>query len=374
MKLKALALKEARDIFSNRIYMLLILVQVIIILGAYGLAIVSSVAADPQLIERWGGSGFLKVGVVDGDGLLTEGLEREGLSVREFSDIESARKSLGSEVVAILYLSGGDVRIEADTSSVFYTIMSERLQGAASWYINQKRFRESGLPSGTIQALEEPVKLKVVPIRREDYRPLALESSYFVEIMYGFILPFVVFLPFFLGSNMVTDSVVGEKERKTFEVLLMVPLSETMIILGKILPSLVFSFIQSMLWLGLLVLLRVPVYNMPLLALLLLITGLAFIGVGLFISILADSTKEANSAITVVLFFATFILFVPLFMDMGALTPLIRFIPSLIIVKMSSGPHLDPVIIYDMVPSTVFSVLIFLAAVVSFRREGVIRL
>ncbi|REE28030.1 ABC-2 type transport system permease protein [Methanothermobacter defluvii] len=374
MKLKALALKEARDIFSNRIYMLLILVQVIIILGAYGLAIVSSVAADPQLIERWGGSGFLKVGVVDGDGLLTEGLEREGLSVREFSDIESARKSLGSEVVAILYLSGGDVRIEADTSSVFYTIMSERLQGAASWYISQKRFRESGLPSVTIQALEEPVKLKVVPIRREDYRPLALESSYFVEIMYGFILPFVVFLPFFLGSNMVTDSVVGEKERKTFEVLLMVPLSETMIILGKIIPSLVFSFIQSMLWLGLLVLLRVPVYNMPLLALLLLITGLAFTGVGLFISILADSTKEANSAITVVLFFATFILFVPLFMDMGALTPLIRFIPSLIIVKMSSGPHLDPVIIYDMVPSTVFSVLIFLAAVVSFRREGVIRL
>ncbi|MDI6818254.1 MAG: ABC transporter permease [Methanothermobacter thermautotrophicus] len=374
MKLKALALKEARDIFSNRIYMLLILVQVIIILGAYGLAIVSSVAADPQLIERWGGSGFLKVGVVDGDGLLTEGLEREGLSVREFSDIESARKSLGSEVVAIVYLSGGDVRIEADTSSVFYTIMSERLQGAASWYISQKRFRESGLPAGTIQALEEPVKLKVVPIRRDDYRPLALESSYFVEIMYGFILPFVVFLPFFLGSNMVTDSVVGEKERKTFEVLLMVPLSETMIILGKILPSLVFSFIQSMLWLGLLVLLRVPVYNMPLLALLLLIAGLAFIGVGLFISILADSTKEANSAITVVLFFATFILFVPLFMDMGALTPLIRFIPSLIIVKMSSGPHLDPVIIYDMVPSTVFSVLIFLAAVVSFRREGVIRL
>lgn len=374
MKLKALALKEARDIFSNRIYMLLILVQVIIILGAYGLAIVSSVAADPQLIERWGGSGFLKVGVVDGDGLLTEGLEREGLSVREFSDIESARKSLGSEVVAIVYLSGGDVRIEADTSSVFYTIMSERLQGAASWYISQKRFRESGLPSGTIQALEEPVKLKVVPIRREDYRPLALESSYFVEIMYGFILPFVVFLPFFLGSNMVTDSVVGEKERKTFEVLLMVPLSETMIILGKILPSLVFSFIQSMLWLGLLVLLRVPVYNMPLLALLLLITGLGFIGVGLFISILADSTKEANSAITVVLFFATFILFVPLFMDMGALNPLIRFIPSLIIVKMSSGPHLDPGIIYDMVPSTVFSVLIFLAAVVSFRREGVIRL
>lgn len=374
MKLKALALKEARDIFSNRIYMLLILVQVIIILGAYGLAIVSSVAADPQLIERWGGSGFLKVGVVDGDGLLTEGLEREGLSVREFSDIESARKSLGSEVVAIVYLSGGDVRIEADTSSVFYTIMSERLQGAASWYISQKRFRESGLPAGTIQALEEPVKLKVVPIRREDYRPLALESSYFVEIMYGFILPFVVFLPFFLGSNMVTDSVVGEKERKTFEVLLMVPLSETMIILGKILPSLVFSFIQSMLWLGLLVLLRVPVYNMPLLALLLLITGLGFIGVGLFISILADSTKEANSAITVVLFFATFILFVPLFMDMGALNPLIRFIPSLLIVKMSSGPHLDPVIIYDMVPSTVFSVLIFLAAVVSFRREGVIRL
>ncbi|WP_370004643.1 ABC transporter permease [Methanothermobacter sp. KEPCO 2] len=374
MKLKALTVKEARDIFSNRIYMLLVLVQVIIILGAYGLAVVSSVAADPELIGEWGGSRFLKVGVVGDERLLIEGLEREGLGVTKFPDLADARKSLGSGVVAIVYTSGGDVRIEADTGSAFYTIMSERLQRAASWYAEQKQFREAGIPASTVKALENPVKLKIIPINRDRYAPLAVDSSYFVEIMYGFIIPFVVFLPFFLGSNIVTDSVVGEKERKTFEVLLMVPLSETSVILGKITPALIFSFIQSLLWLGIVILLGVPVYNIPLLSIIMFLTGLGFTGTGLFISILADSTKEANSAITVVLFFATFLLFVPLFMDMGIFNPIIRFIPSIIMVKLSSSPYLNPGLIYDMLPAALLSVILFAASVVSFRREGVIRL
>ncbi len=41
--------------------------------------------------------------------------------------------------------------------------------------------------------------------------------------MYGFIVPFVLLLPFFMASNIVNDSIVGKGE-KTFEVLLMTPL------------------------------------------------------------------------------------------------------------------------------------------------------
>jgi len=375
MKFLALSKKEALDILSNRLYILLVLVQVIILLGAYGLAAASSVAADPQLIDTWGGGRFLRIGLdVDEKGsLLDESLRREGLNVSYYS-VEDGRRALGSKILAFVYLKGGDIAVEADTSSVFYTVMSEKLRRATSDYARRKQFREAGLPASMISALENPVNLKVVPRNREGYRPLVLESSYFVEIMYGFIVPFILFLPFFLGSNMVTDSIVGEKERKTFEVLLMTPLPDTLIILGKIIPPLMFSFLQGMLWIIILSALKVPIYNIPLILVLLLFTGLAFTGVGMFISTLADSTKEANSAITVALFFATFILFVPLFMDMGPLTDLVPMIPSYVLVRLSSCPHCGPEALISMVPSGVASILIFAASIVSFRREGVIRL
>jgi ABC-2 type transport system permease protein len=116
-----------------------------------------------------------------------------------------------------------------------------------------------------------------------------------------------------MASNIVTDSVVGERERKTFEVLLMTPLTSSMVILGKTIPILSFSILQSIAWILLLDLLKVPIYNPVMIFLILLFVGLAFIGVGIIISMLVDSTKEANSAITLALVFATFMLFVPLF-------------------------------------------------------------
>ena len=48
MKLTALARKEAQDILKNKIYLLVVFVQVFILLGAFGLAITSSIASDPS--------------------------------------------------------------------------------------------------------------------------------------------------------------------------------------------------------------------------------------------------------------------------------------------------------------------------------------
>nr|WP_286243500.1 hypothetical protein [Methanobacterium ferruginis] len=83
--------------------------------------------------------------------------------------------------------------------------------------------------------------------------------------------------------------------------------------MGKIIPILIFSLIQCLAWILVLVLLKIPIYHTALLLLVLFFMGLGFIGVGILISMLVDSTKEANSAITMVLVFATFILFIPLF-------------------------------------------------------------
>lgn len=220
----------------------------------------------------------------------------------------------------------------------------------------------------------DPVNLQVVNINQGHPANIALNSSYFVEIMYGFVVPFILLLPFFLASNIVTDSIVGERERKTFEVLLMTPISSSDVMLGKTLPILFFSLIQSVAWIILLDILRVPIYNPILMFMVLFFMGLGFIGIGILLSMFVDSTKEANSAITIILVFATFILFMPLFIKTAYFSLILNYIPTVIMVKIASTPNISPDIIISALPTIIISIIIFGFTVKYFRRERAIRL
>jgi len=218
------------------------------------------------------------------------------------------------------------------------------------------------------------VNLNVVPLKKNESSRLALNSPYFVEIMYGFLVPFILLLPLFLASNIVTDSIVGERERKTFEVLLMAPISNSMVIFGKTLPILSFALIQSMAWILLLDLLGVPIYNALTLFLILFFIGLGFISIGIIISMFVDSTKEANSAITIVLVFATFILFTPLFIKASYFEAILNFIPTVLMVKLASTPVLNFKTLLYTVPTALISMILFLITERYFRHERAIRL
>jgi len=377
MKLTALAKKEGQDILKNRIYLLVVFVQVFIILGTFGIAIASSIASDPALLDQYGATSILKVGVSDnirGTELETDLLDQK-LQLVYYNNISDAQKFLRTSLVAVIDVNPPgslNVTVNTDTSNVFYPVVSTKVNNAVNEYQLQKKLASTGLNTTEIQRILNPVNLQVVNLNENHQANLALNSSYFVEIMYGFIVPFILLLPFFLASNIVTDSVVGERERKTFEVLLMTPIS--MVMLGKIMPILFFSLIQSAVWIGLLDLLKVPIYNPVLIFILLFFMGLGFVGIGILLSMFVDSTKEANSAITIILVFATFILFMPLFIKTSYFTPILNYIPTVIMVKMASTPNINLNIIFSALPTILISLMIFGFTIRYFRRERAIRL
>ncbi|MDP3066153.1 MAG: ABC transporter permease [Methanobacteriaceae archaeon] len=377
MKLWALSKKEAQDILGNKIYLLVVLVQVFIILGAFGLAVASSVVSDPALLDQYGITSNIKVGMTQDlqGSQLAQDLEAQKLKLVYYNSTQQANQFLGGQLAAVVTISPpGEVQVQLDNANVFYQVASTKVRKAVNNFQTRRILHYSGLTSEKIKAIQEPVTLKEVPVAENEKVEIALESAYFVEIMYGFIMPFILLLPFFLASNIVTDSIVGERERKTFEILLMVPLSSTMVVLGKIIPILAFSLIQSVAWILLLDLLQVPIFNTLLMVAVLFSMGLGFIGVGILISILVDSTKEANSAITLVLVFATFILFVPLFIKSGMFQGVFNFIPTVLMVKIASTPVIGLEIMLYLLPTIVISILVFLVTVRSFKHERAIRL
>ncbi len=378
MKVIALAKKEAADILTNRIYLLVVFVQIFIILGAFGLCMVSSVMTNPDLLERWGATSSLKVGMsqdLEGS-ILARNLEEEKLNVLYYDDIKKARTLVGSELIALVEVSQPqeDVTVQVDTSNIFYPIVSQKIKDATDKFKLEKKLISAGTSESEIQRLENPIVIKEIKINQKEEAKLALDTSYFVQIMYGFVVPFVLILPFFLACNIVTDSIVGERERKTFEVLLMTPLLGFEVIAGKILPILSFSILQSLAWILLLNFLRVPIYNVFFLFFILFFVGLGFIGIGIILSMLVDSTKEANSAITLVLVFATFFLFIPLFVKASFFDRILNFIPTVLMVKLSSSPTFQPDLIHYFIPTALMSIIIFLTAVGYFKHERAIRL
>lgn len=376
-KIVALARKESRDILQNKIYLLVVFVQIFIILGAVGLVVVAAVSSDPALMDQSGITSALTIGLPTDlkESSLAKYLEEEKIALKYYKTTEDAKPFLGDELVAIIDLSdSGSVVVQIDNSNVFYPVTSSKINNAVNNYNTETALKKAGLNENQVKIIQNPVNFRIIKINQDKEVPLILDNAYFVELIYGFIMPFILLLPFFLASNIVTDSVVGEKERKTFEVLLMTPLSSYMVIIGKTFPILLFSLIQSLTWMGFLNLLKVPIYNPVLLALVLFFMGLGFIGIGILISMLVDSTKEANSAITLVLVFATFILFVPLFVKSGVFQGIFNFIPTVLMVKLASTPTIKPEIMLYILPTLIISFLIFLGTVRSFKHERAIRL
>lgn len=378
MKLLALYKKELLDILTNKIYILIIFVQVFIVVGAFGLVFVTAIATDPSLIDTYGLSSNLKVGITtDLNGSeLAKNLEDQKFTLVYYNSSDQATKRLGKSLVAVVSSSPqGGITVQTDNSNVFYPVVSQKLNNAVNKYQQAQKLASAGLNQSAIERIQNPVNLTLINLQDHISKaPVALDSSYFVEVMYGFIVPFVLLLPFFMASNIVTDSVVGERERKTFEVLLMAPLSSSMVMLGKTLPILTYAMVQSAAFILLLDLLKVPIYNPLIILVFLFFTGLGFIGVGIIISMLVDSTKEANSAITLALVFATFILFTPLFIKTSYFEPILNFIPTVLMVKISSTPIVEMGLLFATIPTILLSVLIFVLSVRFFRQERAIRL
>ena len=379
MKVIALAKKEAQDILTNRIYLLVIFVQIFIILGAFGLGLASSVITDPELLDKFGATSSLKVGISENlaNSSIAGDLKAQNLNLIYFKNMNEASLQLGSQLVAVIYVSqfpNEDITYQSDTSNVFYPIVSEKIKNAVNKFKLEKKLKSAGIDGSQIEVIENPIVLNEIKVNEESAVKTALNNSYFVEVMYGFIVPFVLLLPLFLASNIVTDSIVGERERKTFEMLLMTPLSSPAVIIGKILPILSFSMIQSIAWIILLDLLGVPINNSIMLVLMLLVIGIGFIGVGILISMFVDSTKEANTAITMVLMLVTFILFMPLFIKVPYLESILNFIPTVLMVELSAAPNLPLNMLIFFIPTILLSTLIFALAVKYFRQERAIRL
>ncbi len=358
-----LARKEFMDIVTERVYILAFFVQMIMVIGIIYTAILYTSIAAPETGGELILSAQPRVGVINNEfDLKFKGLKV--VDIKETGGTADLKDMVEADdlVAIIVFPENIKEKIEngQDVKSILYLDNTNVLSGYADSEISKRieelsdrLMRERMPPEYDPDVLTEPIGVQVIYLGA--VRGTA-DAPEFVELMYGILIPFILLLPTFLSTNMMTDSIVGEKERKTYEILIASPLTKREIIIGKTLPILVIALLQAFLWIVLLNFRGIAVYNVSLLILLLILLNLAFIGFGIIISAFSDNIKDANTGVTLILIVASILFFLPLSLR----KEIYAMSPASLISRLSSNPSVD---LAEILPGYLILVMLGLIAI-----------
>ncbi|MFQ6088249.1 MAG: ABC transporter permease subunit [Candidatus Methanofastidiosia archaeon] len=297
-------------------------------------------------------------------------------------------------VIGIIFLGGfyseiqnaiifvGDVMVDSDDED-FYFMMSRDARIRMTQNYN-RAIAKVTYKNGSFLIESDPNYTEIIyDIVEENYNLSRYNWSFenvkkgifffkapYIEIMSSILVPLIILLPIFISMNILSDSIVTEKERKTLEILMCAPIKRSDIALGKLIPVVFLSFLEVFLWIQILKVRYPLIYNeFTLYLFLTLLMFLLFVTVVIF-STLSSSLRESNLLLTLFLMLITFLTFFKLPQQVSFLQ---SFSPFNIVVKITSNPSLflSEILSYFGVYSLFTIIAIFLVSKILERDEWV---
>jgi len=358
--------KELDDIISERVYVFAFFVQFVIVLGIVYAALLYTSVAAPET------SSFVqvqrpKIGIVGNDADLLSKLS-ENLDIVFISGEEPFNEISNQDLVAAVVIkSNSEFEVYLDNTKLLSGFAETVIDSALSDRGAELRKEALEKKMETADIVLSPIIINEFNVGEEGDQDRPPE---FIMIMYGLLIPFILLLPTFLATNMVTDSIVGEKERKTYEILIISPVTKRMIILSKIGPPLAVAIIQSLLWILIFIYKDIPVHNILFLMILLLIINVIFIGFGVLISAFSDTLKESNLTVTIAILVTSIMMFAPI----GMKSVLQELNPISTITKLASNPVVQSRTLFPLIPLALIAVLIMILGEISLKKIETLRL
>lgn len=161
-----------------------------------------------------------------------------------------------------------------------------------------------------------------------------------VKIVTKVMVAILLFLPLFLFGNMIIDSVVGEKERKTGEILMAMPLPSSDVIIGKSMAVVGVIAIQVAIWMAILLITGFEIVNPLLVYILVLITAVPVVGITVVIVAYAKNYKEAGIGLTFGYVITVGVLMIPAMIYLSNRSLLSNISPLTVVIRLFSGENI----------------------------------
>ncbi len=203
--------------------------------------------------------------------------------------------------------------------------------------------------------------------QKEQGEPLPL------QIISKVMTAILLFLPLFLFGNMVIDSIVGEKERKTAEILVAMPLSHANIILGKSLAVMLTIALQVFLWMVILLGAGFDIKNAFLVYIIVILTSIPIIGITSIIAAYSKNYKEAGIGISFVYILVVGYLVVPALAYLSGSTRAASISPMTLVMKLFSGENISTTeLLIPIIIIVIVSLLSYIITIQLFKRDDVV--
>lgn len=297
LKFSTITKWEMRETLKSRKFLTIFFLQIsvlflmIFIFNAFATNIESEkgISITPSL------SGFASLDVDDQGRLFTKYINPELITVTSSNYQESITELNNGKTTAVVVVPGDSIekiKLIESINVQLYLDMSDPKRSVVRDEVNTTtKLMADALSNSWIESFTPQ---NTTPVINQENTGESLAMQIVTKAMMAILL----FLPLFLFGNMIIDSVVGEKERKTGEILMAMPIKPLEIVLGKSMAVIGVIAIQVALWMIILLVTGFEILNPLLVYLLVFITAIPVIGVTVIIAAYAKNYKEAGIGLT----------------------------------------------------------------------------
>lgn len=372
MKFLTLTKWEFKNTLSSRKFLMIFVLQlsVLILMMFFFNMFITNIESEEGIALSPSLTGFASIDISDKNGLLINQLNKEVLNVgllnsNGINDVKSGKST--ALLVVPENSTNGLNKFQTITVDLFINSADPK-QIVVSEEVNMTvKAISSSISDQWINYLVPEVKV-VEPEVKEEKKGESLPLQIIKKMMIAILL----FLPLFLFGNMVIDSIVGEKERKTGEILIAMPLSHRDIIIGKNIAIVLTIALQVALWLIILLVAGFDIKNPFLVYMVIILTSVPIIGVTSVIAVYSKNYKEAGIGLSFVYITIVGFLVVPALAYISRKAVLSNISPMTLVMRLFSGENIPA---YDfMLPFIsiiIVSMISYWISIKLFKRDDI---
>ena len=341
MKFTTITKWEFRSTLKSKKFMMIFFLQLsvlflmIIIFNSF----ITNIESDQGISLTPALNGFASVDVQDQSGLISKYINPSVINVIPSNFNSSLNNIALGKTTGFLYVPGNaaqKIRTGQSIDMIIYLDSSDPKNSVVRDEVNSTAKVISQSYSNSLSAFATPQNTTIPTITQVSTgEPLPL------QIIKKVMLVILLFLPLLLFGNIIIDSVVGEKERKTGEILIAMPLSQAQIIIGKSMAVTLTISLQVFMWLIILLIAGFNISNPLFVFIFIFLTSIPIIGITTVVAAYSKNYKEAGIGLSIVYIGIVGFLIVPVLLYISRKSFLSNISPMTIVMRLFSGESIS---------------------------------
>jgi ABC-2 type transport system permease protein len=372
MKFTSITNWEFKNTLKSKKFMMIFFLQLsvlflmIIIFNSF----VTNIESDNGITITPSLNGFASLDVLDQSGLFLKSINPV-VNVVPLSYTSSLNNIADGKTTGFLYVPGNvdqKIRLGQNIDITVYLDSSDPRSSVVRDEVNSSVQTISQSYSNALSASAVPQNTTTSTVNQE-----STGESLPLQIIKKVMLVILLFLPLLLFGNMIIDTIVGEKERKTGEILIAMPISRAQIIIGKSMAVVLTITLQVAMWLLILLIAGFHIDNPIMVFIFIFLTSIPIIGITSVVAAYSKNFKEAGIGLSIAYMGIVGFLIVPVLIYLSRKSFIANISPMTIVMRLFSGESI-PLVDYGISLATILiiSLISYWISIKLFERDDII--